>query len=427
MVLRSGHSLKSGISVTFILFSFISLIALVTPVVLNRAYPTDTIYVPVNEPFKPDIFTPSALTFGDAYVQLGIGNGGWATGKTIKQLYNASVYYTSDDTSGSFFSGDTEGRAALIPGLYHEGNCSTLPLATTPSIVNTPDQFNTSFTEFCKSALPALKDLEIGPRFSSDGIASLSISFCSSSESFQPLDLGNVTNPAVTRSAYVFVNTTVDATFMTGESALLLCTSTVSAGTAQVDGPTRAYTSYEPSPLNSTAHQLGEAILHPLDALLWSVDNTASSYQAHTAVFQGMGMTSQSTFDDDGRVVYRQPLPEELGQRLWAGVMHMNAALAILAQTPNLTYTGTQLVATTGRVRQVTFVWAVLGLLTSWLMLLVFTTALIGCRTFGDGLNSYVSARLFIGQGELVEGYACGDSSVSTVFVGLMFVLARRS
>jgi hypothetical protein len=426
MVLRSGHALKSGVSVTFILFSFISLIALVTPVVLNRAYPTDTIYVPVNEPFKPDIFTPSALTFGDALVQIGIGNGGWATGKTIKQLYNASVYYTSDDPSGSFFSGDTEGRAALIPGLYHEGNCSTLPLTTTPSIVNTPDQFNTSFTEFCKSALPALKDLEIGSRFRSGGIASLSISFCSSSESFQPLDLGNVTSPAVTKSAYVFVNASVDATLMTGESALLLCTSTISAGTAQVDGPSRAFTSYVPSPLTEY-NQGGDAILHPLDALLWSVDNTASSFQAQTAVFQGMGITSQSTRDADDRVIYHQPLPEELGERIWSGVMHMNAALAILAQTSNVMYTGTQLVATTGRVRQATFVWTVLGLLASWLMLLVFTTALIGCRTFGDGLNSYVSARLFIGQGELVEGYACGDSSVSTVFVRLMFVLARRS
>jgi hypothetical protein len=76
-------------------------------------------------------------------------------------------------------------------------------------------------------------------------------------------------------------------------------------------------------------------------------------------------------------------------------------------------YNSTQRMSTTGRTRNVPFVRGAIVLIVLWFVFLVLATAALGRRTFGDGLSSYVTARLFVGMGELVEGQSCGGMSVS--------------
>jgi hypothetical protein len=411
--LKGARALKTSLSVTIMAFSVTSLVALVTPIVLSHAYPVGTVIVPVYSEFNPVIFSPSALSYGDAYVQMAIGLGGWTTGQTVQGLYNSSIYQPSSslDGPGKFYSGIVGDREARVPGLLFDGGCTSLPPSFSHNIVNTPEQFNITFDSFCSNAVSSPGARQFSGLFVSNGEAYATLSYCSSTDYFTPLVMDNTTQLTTTTSAYIFLNTSTPSTAVAG---LFNCTSSISAGAANVSGPLGTYSSYQPSPVHFVLGD--EQPMDPMMAFLYNIVKLPSVVdQVSASVVQALGLVTANTLTSDGDEVYYQPTLDELARNLGSGIEHTAAGTMLLAQTQNTTYNSTQRVPTTGRTRNVPFVRGAIVLIVLWFVFLVLATAALGRRTFGDGLSSYVTARLFVGMGELVEGQSCGDMSVSVL------------
>jgi hypothetical protein len=158
-----------------------------------------------------------------------------------------------------------------------------------------------------------------------------------------------------------------------------------------------------------------EPAMNPLLAFLANVITVpAVTDELGASLVHALGLVTMGTLNASlGTGVIYQPSVDELAQRLWSGVAHTAAATMLLAQTPNATYTGVQWVDMTGRTRNMPFVRGAAGLAVLWLTLLLLATAAMGRRTFGNGISSYVVARLFVDMGELVDGHSCGEMSVS--------------
>jgi hypothetical protein len=181
-----------------------------------------------------------------------------------------------------------------------------------------------------------------------------------------------------------------------------------------VSGPLGTYSSYQPSPVHFVLAD--EQPMDPMMAFLYNIVKLPSVVdQISASVVQALGLVTANTLTSDGDEVYYQPTLGELARNLGSGIEHTAARTMLLAQTQNATYNSTQRVSTTGRTRNVPFVRGAIVLIVLLFIFLVLATAALGRRTFGDGLSSYVTARLFVGMGELVEGQSCGDMAVSVL------------
>ncbi|KAI0087414.1 hypothetical protein BDY19DRAFT_995100 [Irpex rosettiformis] len=83
--------MRVRVSGLFTLFSLISIVALVTPIALDRAYPIKTLDVPVSIPFMPSVLSPSRLLGIDAYAQLAAGRGSWTTNRNTVDMFNSTT------------------------------------------------------------------------------------------------------------------------------------------------------------------------------------------------------------------------------------------------------------------------------------------------------------------------------------------------
>jgi hypothetical protein len=242
----------------------------------------------------------------------------------------------------------------------------------------------------------------------------VTLSYCSSTDAFVPLPLDNTTHLTATSSAYIFLNTIAWVSGVDGVAGLFNCTSSISAGSANVTGPLGTYSSYQPSPVRFVNGE--EQVMNPMIAFLHNIVKLPTDMDSiSTSVVQGFGIVTTNTVNSDGTEEWYQPTLDELARNLWSGIEHTAAGTMLLAQTQNATYSSTQRVSRTGRTRNVPFVRGAIGLVVLWFVCLVLATAALGRRTFGNGLSSYVAARLFVGMGELVEGQSCGDMSVSVL------------
>ena len=387
------------VSQTFITFSFISLVALITPVILNRAYPVQTIDVRVAQKFTPS--TLSAERFGnlDAYSQLAAGGGTWATDLTVFDLFNSTTYTQAGVERGAgtgdfFFTGDVQGRDVTLPGLRVRGSCHAVSGQSGLGNLS-------ALQQVCQQEFPGtlefnwdLESFEIYP-----SAISLNVSYCITTPNFNPLSIPSNTSALVwfdtQNNTGMFKDTIVQG--------LVRCDSYLTTGNATIDGRSLTFDSFTEDPGFYNSTQGGEPLLDPLDAALYHLYILGQTSQDALGA-QAVDIFGFAEVDS----MYDAPSLDAMAAAMWRGTSHMTAAVAILGRASDTPYPAVEYVSVSARTRSGPFFAGALALLALWLAGLVYATARMFRPTFGDSLNSYAAARLLADKPYLVQGSCCG-------------------
>ncbi|KAF7325400.1 hypothetical protein MVEN_02629400 [Mycena venus] len=123
----AASRLRVRTSTHFILCAVTCLTALVTPIILSRAYPIRTITVDEDTTITPFALSTERMGALDAYGEIATGSGAWTTALSVSETYNSSVYLPpgasrNDDPLDFFFGGNVQGKTARLPGLRLSGH-----------------------------------------------------------------------------------------------------------------------------------------------------------------------------------------------------------------------------------------------------------------------------------------------------------------
>ncbi|EIN08189.1 hypothetical protein PUNSTDRAFT_143852 [Punctularia strigosozonata HHB-11173 SS5] len=407
---------KSFVSSTFVIFSLTCLTALVTPIVLTRAYPVSTVDVQQHVTVIPNAMAPSRLEAIDAYAQLAIGSGAWTSGMTVDGIYNTSVFTPAGvNRDGSstiedfFFAGDVSGADVILPGIRVQGSCNKVdedPFSAgdtvTPNLV-------------CQAGFPGWNaslsdDWGLGKfRVTPAGGVNVSAVYCmnttwGSSWTDTP-DSTGITGYIwfdVSNGTFLDVPDSVETT------GLVTCHTMVSTGNALLNGRQGTYESFNETMLyNASQAQSGEPLLQPLYAAIWNLQNTADTDEAQAAVLAMLDYVAD--YDGSGSVTYTQPSVTGLAAQMWKGATHMAAAVSLAARRTDQVFPGLQYDTVSGRIRNDMLAAVSFALLGLWALLLLYCTVRMFRPTFGDSLASYVPARLALDRPELVGAERSGQ------------------
>ncbi|KAF8525534.1 hypothetical protein BU17DRAFT_83779 [Hysterangium stoloniferum] len=163
------------VSITFIMFASTSMAAFITPSILSLAYPLGSVNTTLSFPVTPHgIFSAQAILDVDRETEIGTGMGSWATGLSIFDAYEFSIYTVdefSDDLNDFVFSDDLGGADGNTTGLHLQGGCAPFPDDSTAV-----DQGPALFPIFCNS-LPPNRDQKMNINVSI-GPSNVTYSFC---------------------------------------------------------------------------------------------------------------------------------------------------------------------------------------------------------------------------------------------------------
>ncbi|KAI0077805.1 hypothetical protein K474DRAFT_1642587 [Panus rudis PR-1116 ss-1] len=391
-------SRRVRISQSFTIFSLISLVALVTPLILNRAYPVQTLDVQVPQTITPS--TISAERFGslDAYAQVAAGGGMWATGLTVLDMFNSTSYTPAGvergaDTGDLFFAGDVKGYDVTLPGLRLRGSCHA---------VNGQSGLGnlTTLRQLCIQELPQdPEDLGLQAFQLYSSAIALNVSLCSTMSLFNPLVIPANTSALVwfdtANTTGVFQDTTVQG--------LVRCDSHVTTGRATIDGRNLTFDNFAEDTKFYKSTQGGEPLLIPLQAALYhlsvlgSVTKDSIGAQA-VDIFKFVQVKSR----------YNAPSLDEMAAAMWRGTSHMTMAMALLGRDSGISYPAVAHVPVSARTRSNPFFIGAISLLGVWLVGLVYATARMFRRASSDSLDSYAAARLLVDKPHLVQGASFG-------------------
>lgn len=112
--------------------------------------------------------------------------------------------------------------------------------------------------------------------------------------------------------------------------------------------------------------------------------------------------------DAETSISYIQPSLDDMAQQIWQGAAHMGSAIGLLSKQDDHVYPVTVHVFITARTIDgpiARLAWVLVGL---WFLLLFGGTLIFFRPTFGNSLNSYVTARLLVEDSALVGGHCCG-------------------
>lgn len=225
-------------SAHFILCAVTCLTALVTPIVLSRAYPIRSITVDENTTITPYALSVAQMGNVDAYAEIGTGVGSWTTALSVADVYNSSVYLPpgasrNDDPTDFFFAGNIEGKAATLPGLRLGGQC--VPVESTVADFD-------DFASYCHTQIPDVPFIS-----TTVNLAPVSVNFtmkacCNST--WQSL-FSDATSSLSTNVGYIYINST-NTTAGAGitVSGMIRCDSQTSTGTARLSGSDGTYSSF---------------------------------------------------------------------------------------------------------------------------------------------------------------------------------------
>lgn len=387
------------VSYPLVLFSLLSLLALVTPLVLNRAYPIRTLDVRVPQMFAPNTFTPSKLNGLDAYAQAAAGGGAWATNQTVYELFNSSTFTAvgaprpgEPGMGDVFFAGDVQGLDTTLPGMRITGGCKAVPGQTGLDNLD-------AFSQFCSAHLPSVQD--IGQQVVNAISLSLNVSYCST-YSFQAMTLPS------NSSAYMWFQNTNGTGMIVGDlvAGLVQCNTYTTTGTADVFGRSLSFANFAPDPSLYVDEQGGEDPLDPLYAAIYHLNIGRSGSEDDQA--GAIDMLGYVEVTHDEGLYYVSPTLDGFAQAMWHGAQHMTNAFAVLTRSTDTVYAATAHVPVSGRVKANTFVAGAIALLVLWFVGVVgMTAALWRATAFGDSLDSYAAGRLLVDKPDLVSG-ECG-------------------
>ena len=423
------RKMKVQISHMFVMFALTCMVALVTPVILSRAYPVGVVIVSQKASITPSTISSYGLESVDISTLTGIGSGSWATGLSVLDLYNTSTYVPQgqpqSNASDIFFAGDLQGANATLPGLRLQGACQ--PYTSDPAM--SVKENNTSLSTFCTDSLSSIGDHHYNLPFLECSTLSVSYGYCTDAPFFD-----NNTHKTVSKSnAYIFFNTT---NVTDSAEGMVKCQSKLSLGTAFLSGSQGTYHSFQESPIyNESLAFAGDILLYPLNSVLdvlvngaipfGSLSTTAlqpiSELQFAAALLELQCTTVRQlgykTFIDPNSpwdFNYTQPTLDDLANNIWLGVTHMTAVTGLLSWTSDTVYSANVYQTTSGRTRSPNFVGGAIVLVSMWLAALVYATARSYRTTFSDSLNSYEAGRLLTHEVDLVEGHLHGQLSDNT-------------
>ncbi|KAI0761138.1 hypothetical protein BC629DRAFT_1546541 [Irpex lacteus] len=377
--------LRVRVSTAFIVFSFISIVALVTPILLGQAYPVEMLDVRRT--------SPTRILGIDAYAQLASGRGSWTTNQTVLSLFSSASYtpvnQIRNTTSGDlFFTGDVLSRDVLsVPGIRIQGGCQRVDSTGLPDFNN-----NTAFIQYCKQNLNTSKSFSAATKTLGPSSLSLNVSYCADSE------FDSTPVPSNTSSFSV--------------RGLVHCNARASMGRASVYGRSLTYDSYQEddSLYNVSQAQGGEPIQPPLFGALYAlldITNGQSSI-SDAQVIDILGFAELKT--DDQGIVYKPPSLELLADAIWSGAQHMANAVALLSRDDSTSYPAIEHVSVSGRVRRLPLFITAMALLGIWFLCLLGLTVALWRRTsLGSSFDSYVVGRLLAQRPDLLDGDCSGS------------------
>ncbi|KAJ7461578.1 hypothetical protein FB451DRAFT_1562847 [Mycena latifolia] len=385
----AASRLRVRTSTHFVLCAVTCLTALVTPIVLSRAYPIRSILVDQDTKITPLALSVAQMGAIDAYAEIGTGVGSWTTALSLADVYNSSVYLPpgaarDDDPTDFFFAGDTEGKRATLPGLRLTGQC--VPV----------DANFTDFTAFCTTQFGAPPQYMTGPVTLTPVSVNFTMNACTNKtwDSIFPPNSSVSTNVAFISIASA--NTSVPDEPGISVSGIIRCDARTATGTAALSGD-GTFAAFAEAPLYNET-QGGEPLLDPLYALLYYFGAHATSldnddvYRAATV--RALGFVGLSP--GGGSQTYAQPSLEAMAAGFWRGVSCTVTGVALLARTNDTTYPAVQTGLAAVYVREGRFAQGAYALLGLWLFLLVVVTARSFRPTFGGSFDSYVTAKLVL-------------------------------
>ncbi|KIP05387.1 hypothetical protein PHLGIDRAFT_119902 [Phlebiopsis gigantea 11061_1 CR5-6] len=400
MWIWSMMKLPVRVSPTIAIFSVTVLSAFATPFVLSRAYPFQSMDVPVNRTFVPNTLAAAKLATIDAYAQIAVGAGSWSTNLTVLDIFNASTFIPSNasrvaSTADLFFAGDVQSMDVTLPGVRIQGGCHAMD--------NTASVTQDGFLQLCHQQLPSIGDaafLTLNP-----GEFILNVSYCTT-EAFQ-----GVGSPSNTSALIWFANNPSASLVGDLVEGIVQCETNFTTGTALLSGRNLTYDNFVENDKMYTVSQAGEALLDPLYAALYHFHGLEHATDDQKSQLYGMLGYTQSA-DSSGEQKYTSPSLDGFAAAMWRGATHMTTALAVLGRDSATAYTGTAYVAVSGRTRDTPFFVGALVLLGAWLFSMVGLTAFVWRPTvYGDTLDGYCAARLTASRPDLVSGGQPGGIS----------------
>ncbi|KAI3616941.1 hypothetical protein WG66_004339 [Moniliophthora roreri] len=425
--------LRIRVSKTFVLFAITCLLALSTPLVLNRAYPHSPTTVEQLVAIQPSTASPTRMKAVSMYNQLSTGAGQWATGQPISAVYgigtsiylpDASITDPDDNLDDMFFAGNAQKMDMSLPGIRLVSGCKVAEDHQKLSANDSLDRFNA----LCQSKKMPIENgtYSISKPIGLD--ASIQYRSCF------PADIPNVPEAKSTlltiTSTYSYPSSSTMVANIWFRSSqrdggeddtdnmdsmvggIIQCKATMIFGIAQVKGALGTFTSFAEEDLIGDDYISDVPPAHPL----WAVLRALSFPQAmglmqnpfylQTWLAQ-MGYMRNSTYR--GVSAITQPSLEQISEHLSYGVEYMANAIVILSITSDEWYDAVLHIDSVSRSRAPVYALVAYVLLGIWFALLVGLTARLYRPTFGDGLNSYVVSRMVVDEPSLVEGHGCGD------------------
>jgi hypothetical protein len=418
-------------SVTFVSFSIASLSAVVTPILLSRAWPSATVQVLVPQLIPSNTFSPGSINNIDSSSQMGTGEGAWTSGLSVFDVYNASTFvnwtetfWEPDDSSirDYMFSGDVQGfNVHAMPGVWVNGSCWVV---SAPPLVDDSDDALFDWCNangwdqyFSSTVLQSEWNITLAIRWCSDYFANATYNY----------DWMNVA-PSSPASVIVHVNGTgpMNSTDFNNNGQVdgfIQCDSTFATGTANIHGEDQAFTHFQQKNYFDANVEREDIPYHPLYAALYSItqtfgddndtnaDGTPSDVgnERVDSILRMLGYQAQyDSASGDGEITFVQANTSTIASHLWTGTSHMAAAIGLLSRD-TMTFNATTFQSVSGRDRDTRFVAIAAGALGVWLATLLYCTFRMYRPTFGGSLNAYAAARLLADWPHLVDGHCCGD------------------
>ncbi|KAJ7706986.1 hypothetical protein B0H17DRAFT_574153 [Mycena rosella] len=376
-------------STHFIICAVTCLAALVTPIILSRAYPIRSIVVEESTTITPYALSVPEMGAVDAYAEMGTGVGSWTAALSVADVYNSSLYLPpgvsrDGDPTDFFFAGNIDGKTVTLPGLRLRGQCVPID-STVASFADLPP--------YCQAQMGGIQFMT--------GVVTLSpvsVNFSMQACTNRTWDtLFPPGSPSLaTNVAYIYINsanTSVPSLPGIAANGMIRCDSQTSTGTAQLSGANGTYSSFSEQPLYN-ATQGGEPLIDPLYALFYyfgshKIDDDDTT---RAAVVRALGFTGVG--HEDGSQTYAQPSLQEMATGLWRGVSYIVAGVGLLSRTNDTPYPAVQSGLAAVYVRESHYAAAAYTLLALWLLLLIAITARSFRPTFGGSFDSYITVKL---------------------------------
>ncbi|EIN11414.1 hypothetical protein PUNSTDRAFT_131579 [Punctularia strigosozonata HHB-11173 SS5] len=427
-------------SATFVLFSMACALALATPSVITRAWPSGTIDTRVTRQARVETLTPESFNNVGSVAQMATGEGSWTSGLSVFDIYNSSVFTRGQNSSvptnrtldDIFFGGDPHGmNISSMAGVWLRGGCEVLQSVSVPYPGDLHNSSNTATWQWCQDLgmYGSWNDRTIWSAKELPDI-DLTVNWCSDWAANSTYNTDWMNQPPFSDAsviAQVHSHSTDGSEDVTG---YIKCNASFATGAADVDGQRQTFSQFEQSGYFDTSVWRDEIPWHPL-VIAFSVltqelppdndgnwiryDSTLQMLGYKARLHEGGETNITATdaeggdgIDEDGAILHSQITLETMSSQMWVGATHMTATLATLSRNETFAQ-AVQLVPISGRNRNLDFVYLAVAMLGSWLLILVYCTIRMHRLTFSGSLNAYSAGRLLVDWPELVEEHCCGD------------------